>query len=157
MAQRSVSQRSEAGGDPGRTDGKNRRCRTDRYWSGAEHGDAKRAERCREPGPTNLQEAGITIDRNTLAVRMINELRSSLTLFEQEGLAPFLSRWEKLDNFINRPVKLLIGDKEIYGTSRGIDAQGALLLEQDGVIKPGWAVKFRYEVQSNPLPTGERV
>lgn len=85
---------------------------------------------------TNLQEAGITIDRNTLAVRMINELRSSLTLFEQEGLAPFLSRWEKLDNFINRPVKLLIGDKEIYGTSRGIDAQGALLLEQDGVIKP---------------------
>ncbi|MCE1919894.1 biotin--[acetyl-CoA-carboxylase] ligase, partial [Enterobacter ludwigii] len=48
----------------------------------------------------NLQEAGITIDRNTLAVRMINELRSSLTLFEQEGLAPFLSRWEKLDNFI---------------------------------------------------------
>ena len=85
---------------------------------------------------TNLQEAGIVIDRNTLAVRMIKELRSSLTLFEQEGLAPFLSRWEKLDNFINRPVKLLIGDKEIYGTSRGIDAQGALLLEQDGVIKP---------------------
>ena len=63
-------------------------------------------------------------------------MRSSLTLFEQEGLVPFLSRWEKLDNFINRPVKLLIGDKEIYGTSRGIDAQGALLLEQDGVIKP---------------------
>ncbi|KAI3490559.1 hypothetical protein L1887_45396 [Cichorium endivia] len=85
---------------------------------------------------TNLQEAGIVIDRNTLAVRMIKELRSSLTLFEQEGLASFLSRWEKLDNFINRPVKLLIGDKEIYGTSRGIDAQGALLLEQDGVIKP---------------------
>ena len=83
---------------------------------------------------TNLQEAGIVIDRNTLAVRMIKELRSSLTLFEQEGLAPFLSRWEKLDNFINRPVKLLIGDKEIYGISRGIDAQGALLLEQDGVM-----------------------
>ncbi|MGG1956422.1 MULTISPECIES: bifunctional biotin--[acetyl-CoA-carboxylase] ligase/biotin operon repressor BirA [Enterobacter] len=85
---------------------------------------------------TNLQEAGITIDRNTLAVRMIKELRTSLSLFEQEGLASFLSRWEKLDNFINRPVKLLIGDKEIYGISRGIDAQGALLLEQDGVIKP---------------------
>ncbi|VFS42216.1 bifunctional biotin operon repressor/biotin --acetyl-CoA-carboxylase ligase BirA [Enterobacter cancerogenus] len=39
---------------------------------------------------TNLQEAGITIDRNTLAIRMIKELRSSLTLFEQEGLTPFL-------------------------------------------------------------------
>ena len=87
-------------------------------------------------GWISLQEAGIVIDRNTLAVRLIKELRAALRLFEQEGLAPYLSRWEKLDNFINRPVKLIIGDKEIYGISRGIDAQGALLLEQDGIIKP---------------------
>ena len=55
----------------------------------------------------------------------IRELRAALELFEQEGLAPYLSRWEKLDNFINRPVKLIIGDKEIFGISRGIDKQGA--------------------------------
>lgn len=83
-----------------------------------------------------LQEAGVTIDRNTLAVRLIKELREALTLFEQEGLSPFLGRWEKLDNFIHRPVKLIIGDKEIFGTSRGINAQGALLLEQEGIVKP---------------------
>ena len=87
-------------------------------------------------GWISLQEAGISIDRNTLAARLIKELRASLQLFEQEGLAPYLKRWEKLDNFINRPVKLIIGDKEIFGISRGIDAQGALLLEQDGVVKP---------------------
>lgn len=86
-------------------------------------------------GWINLQEAGIAIDRNTLAVRLINELRAALELFEQEGLPPYLSRWEKLDNFINRPVKLIIGDKEIVGISRGIDTQGALLLEQDGTTK----------------------
>lgn len=87
-------------------------------------------------GWINLQEAGIKIDRNTLAVRLIKELRAALVLFEQEGLVPYLQRWEKLDNFIHRPVKLIIGEKEIFGTSRGIDMQGALLLEQDGVIKP---------------------
>jgi BirA family transcriptional regulator, biotin operon repressor / biotin---[acetyl-CoA-carboxylase] ligase len=87
-------------------------------------------------GWINLQEAGIKIDRNMLAVRLIKELRAALLLFEQEGLAPYLSRWEKLDNFIHRPVKLIIGEKEMFGTSRGIDTQGALLLEQDGVIKP---------------------
>ncbi|MEB4677788.1 bifunctional biotin--[acetyl-CoA-carboxylase] ligase/biotin operon repressor BirA [Enterobacteriaceae bacterium G50] len=87
-------------------------------------------------GWINLQEAGISIDRNTLAVRLIKELRDSLRLFEQEGLTPYLSRWKRLDNFIDRPVKLIIGDKEIFGVSRGIDSQGALLLEQDGVIKP---------------------
>ncbi|QIT31021.1 bifunctional biotin--[acetyl-CoA-carboxylase] ligase/biotin operon repressor BirA [Raoultella terrigena] len=87
-------------------------------------------------GWISLQEAGVSIDRNALAARLIKELRAGLQLFEQEGLTPYLSRWEKLDNFLNRPVKLIIGDKEIFGISRGIDTQGALLLEQDGVIKP---------------------
>lgn len=87
-------------------------------------------------GWISLQEAGISIDRNTLAACLIKELRAGLKLFENEGLAPYLTRWEKLDNFINRPVKLIIGDKEIFGISRGIDAQGALLLEQDGMVKP---------------------
>lgn len=86
-------------------------------------------------GWINLQEAGIKIDRNKLAVRLINELRVALEQFEKEGLSPFLMRWEKLDNFIYRPVKLIIGDREIFGISRGIDEQGALLLEQNGAIK----------------------
>lgn len=86
-------------------------------------------------GWINLQEAGIKIDRNQLAVRLINELRVALEQFEKEGLSPFLARWEKLDNFIHRPVKLIIGEREIYGVSRGIDEQGALLLEQNGAIK----------------------
>lgn len=94
-------------------------------------------------GWINLQEAGINIDRNTLAARLIRELRAALVLFEHEGLAPYLPRWKKLDNFIDRPVKLIIGDKEIFGISRGIDAQGALLLEQNGEIKPGWVEKYR--------------
>lgn len=87
-------------------------------------------------GWINLQEASVRIDRNVLAARLITELRSALHCFEQEGLTPFLARWEVLDNFINRPVKLIIGEKEIFGISRGIDSQGALLLEQDGVVKP---------------------
>ena len=87
-------------------------------------------------GWINLQEAGIKVDRNELAVRVIEKLRASLREFEQEGLTPFLARWEKLDNFIHRQVKLIIGEREIYGISRGIDNQGALLLEQNGVIKP---------------------
>ena len=99
------------------------------------------AEKVRVKWPNDLylldrKLAGINIDRNTLAARLIRELRAALVLFEHEGLAPYLSRWKRLDNFIDRPVKLIIGDKEIFGISRGIDAQGALLLEQKGDIKP---------------------
>lgn len=81
-------------------------------------------------GWITLQEAGIKLDRNTLAAMLIRELRAALELFEQEGLAPYLSRWEKLDNFINRPVKLIIGDKEIFGISRGIDNRGLYYLSR---------------------------
>lgn len=84
----------------------------------------------------NLQETGINIDRNELAATLLNELRQSLQQFEIEGLSSFISRWRQLDNFIDRPVKLLIGEQQIFGIARGIDQQGALLLEQEGVIKP---------------------
>ncbi|AYZ31151.1 bifunctional biotin--[acetyl-CoA-carboxylase] ligase/biotin operon repressor BirA [Serratia sp. FDAARGOS_506] len=87
-------------------------------------------------GWINLQEAGIQIDRNELAATLLNELRQSLKQFEIDGLAPFIGRWRALDNFIDRPVKLLIGERQIVGIARGIDSQGALLLEQDGEIKP---------------------
>lgn len=87
-------------------------------------------------GWINLQEAGITIDRNKLAALLLNEWRRALQQFEQEGLAPFVSRWRDLDNFIDRPVKLLIGEQQILGIARGIDQQGALLLEQNGQVKP---------------------
>lgn len=86
-------------------------------------------------GWINLQEAGVTIDRNKLAASLVNNMRSSLQVFEKEGLAPFIDRWSKLDNFINRPVKLLIGDREILGIARGIDQQGGLILEQNGIRK----------------------
>ena len=87
-------------------------------------------------GWINLQEAGVNIDRNELTAMLLKELRAALLHFEKEGLAPFISRWRGLDNFLDRPVKLLIGVQEIHGIERGIDQQGALLLEQDGIIKP---------------------
>ncbi|MGM3173493.1 bifunctional biotin--[acetyl-CoA-carboxylase] ligase/biotin operon repressor BirA [Dickeya lacustris] len=82
----------------------------------------------------NLQEAGIDVDRNVLAVKLITELRHALTVYEQRGLSPFIPRWIELDNFYNRPVRLIVGSRDIKGIDKGIDSQGALLLEQDGEI-----------------------
>lgn len=86
-------------------------------------------------GWINLQEAGVEINRNELAAKIINSLRDALPIFERDGFAPFVDRWDALDNFINRPVKLLIGDREVHGIARGIDKQGGLLLEQNGEVK----------------------
>ncbi|CNI59761.1 bifunctional biotin--[acetyl-CoA-carboxylase] ligase/biotin operon repressor BirA [Yersinia rohdei] len=84
----------------------------------------------------NLQEAGVIIDRNKLTAALLSELRLAVVKFENEGLAAFISRWREIDNYLDRPVKLIIGNQEIFGIARGIDQQGALLLEQEGIVKP---------------------
>lgn len=99
----------------------------------------------------SLQEAGIAVDRNQLTVQLIQALRGALRTFEQEGLTPFVQRWQRLDNFIDRPVKLLLGERSVTGIARGIDSQGALLLEQDGVITSwnGGEISLRSAVQAS--------
>lgn len=79
----------------------------------------------------SLRDEVEDIERNELSANIIQALKDSLILFEKEGLKPFLDRWFKLDNFLNRKVKLLIGNDIISGVERGINEQGALLLQKD--------------------------
>ncbi|MCW2257218.1 BirA family biotin operon repressor/biotin-[acetyl-CoA-carboxylase] ligase [Providencia alcalifaciens] len=72
-----------------------------------------------------------SIERNILSVNIIQALKDALILFEIEGLSPFVNRWFELDNFLDRDVKLLIGNNIITGVEKGINQQGALLLQQD--------------------------
>lgn len=74
------------------------------------------------------------VDRNLLVAKVIKALKVNLIKFEQQGLTAFMTDWNRLDNFINRPVKLLIGENIIRGIAKGINDQGALLLEQNGTI-----------------------
>ncbi|WCP67296.1 bifunctional biotin--[acetyl-CoA-carboxylase] ligase/biotin operon repressor BirA [Vibrio tubiashii] len=75
------------------------------------------------------------IDRNQLAIIMITTLHKALDDYELYGMAGFVERWNRLDNFINRPVKLLIGPREISGIARGINEQGAVLLETENGLE----------------------
>lgn len=85
----------------------------------------------------SLRDEVEDIERNELSANIIQALKDSLVLFEKEGLKPFLDRWFKLDNFLDRNVKLLIGNDIISGVERGINDQGALLLQKDnGEIIP---------------------
>ncbi|WP_392553017.1 bifunctional biotin--[acetyl-CoA-carboxylase] ligase/biotin operon repressor BirA [Orbus wheelerorum] len=76
------------------------------------------------------------IDRNLLVANLLFHLRDALVCFEKNGFSAFLGEWSAIDNFINRAVKLIIGETIIKGICRGINEQGALLLERDGKIIP---------------------
>ncbi|WP_265511497.1 bifunctional biotin--[acetyl-CoA-carboxylase] ligase/biotin operon repressor BirA, partial [Providencia rustigianii] len=80
---------------------------------------------------SSLTDEVENIERNKLAGNIINALRQSLLLFEKEGLKPFLAKWFDLDNFLGRSVKLLIGNDVITGIEKGINEQGALLLQTE--------------------------
>ncbi|MGY3685355.1 bifunctional biotin--[acetyl-CoA-carboxylase] ligase/biotin operon repressor BirA [Vibrio coralliilyticus] len=75
------------------------------------------------------------IDRNQLAITMITTLHKALDDYELYGMAGFVERWNRLDNFINRPVKLLMGPREIAGIARGINEQGAVILETESGLE----------------------
>ncbi|MBC7006600.1 bifunctional biotin--[acetyl-CoA-carboxylase] ligase/biotin operon repressor BirA [Photobacterium sp. BZF1] len=86
---------------------------------------------------TNLSEACDSLPaRNKLAAALVNRLYDALKDYEESGMEGFTSRWNRLDNFLDRPVKLLMGNREVEGIARGINNQGALLLETEQGVTP---------------------
>jgi BirA family biotin operon repressor/biotin-[acetyl-CoA-carboxylase] ligase len=67
--------------------------------------------------------------RNVLAGAILDELLSMLGQFEREGFAAFRDAWMALDSLHGRPARVLLADAVIVGTARGVDQEGALLLE----------------------------
>ncbi|GAD90238.1 biotin protein ligase/biotin operon repressor [Vibrio halioticoli NBRC 102217] len=80
---------------------------------------------------TSLKEISTTqpIARNDIVVTMTETLRNAISIYEQKGLKPFLSQWNRYDNFLDQPIKLLMGNRQVIGVCKGINEQGALLLD----------------------------
>ena len=86
---------------------------------------------------TDLQRHSETdIDRNMLSAQLIYCLQARLIQYQSEGLVFMLDEWHAHDIYLNKRVKLLTGERVTKGVCKGINNQGALLLEVDGVIKP---------------------
>ncbi len=85
----------------------------------------------------NLKDACPSMpDKNTLAAALINGVIEALKQYEETGMTGFVERWKRFDNFYGRPVKLLLGERVVMGIARGINEQGALLLETEAGITP---------------------
>ena len=67
--------------------------------------------------------------RNRVIGALLDELLSMLGQFEREGFGAFHSAWTALDALRGRPAQVVLGPTAISGTARGVDEEGALLLE----------------------------
>jgi BirA family biotin operon repressor/biotin-[acetyl-CoA-carboxylase] ligase len=98
-------------------------------------GEARREIEAGGGGVAAVADAcGAAPSRNLVAAAILDELLSMLGEFEREGFAAFRDEWTGLDALGGRPVRVLLTDQAVCGRARGVDRDGALLLEtEDGV------------------------
>lgn len=80
----------------------------------------------------DLATLGRAPARNALAAVLIAELHQALGEFGARGMTAFADEWATADALSGRAVRVLHGDQYFEGIARGIDADGALLLEAGG-------------------------
>ena len=78
---------------------------------------------------TDLKTQGVRSGRNELIAALVNNLIPLLSEWEQAGFGAWREQWQQLDAHKDQPVKIVMGEKSIAGTARGVDEQGAILIE----------------------------
>lgn len=80
--------------------------------------------------PAGLEGCGVAVaQRNAVAAAVISECIEGLAAFAASGFAPFRAAWRGADALRDRPVRVQDAGGQRGGTARGIDDNGALLLE----------------------------
>jgi len=77
---------------------------------------------------------GRVVSRNAVAALVLQELLLAVACFQAEGAAAFLDEWRTVDCLFDRQVVLHVDESEVMGVARGINADGALLLERNGSV-----------------------
>ena len=75
------------------------------------------------------------IDRNGLTAKLIDCLLIRLEEHQQQGISNMLVDWHEADKYLGKPIRIITGTNETIGVCRGINDQGALLLEVNGIVK----------------------
>jgi BirA family biotin operon repressor/biotin-[acetyl-CoA-carboxylase] ligase len=72
--------------------------------------------------------------RNLIAARLVLALADALAEFATRGFAAFLADWSALDALRDAPVRVHQGGTALEGIARGVDHDGALLVESAGGV-----------------------
>lgn len=76
-----------------------------------------------------------TPKRNVLAAAIAEDIIVMLQTFAERGFEPFIDEWRQLDTLAHAQVKVISGTETIVGTARGVELDGALLVDVDGQLR----------------------
>tara|TARA_E500000331_G_scaffold271295_1_gene262970 strand:- start:1556 stop:2560 length:1005 start_codon:yes stop_codon:yes gene_type:complete len=71
--------------------------------------------------------------RNLLTAAIMNTLIPDLVRYSSQGFAPFAPLWAGFDLYIDRQIFVRIADQQTTGIHRGIDQEGQLIVDIDGL------------------------
>jgi BirA family biotin operon repressor/biotin-[acetyl-CoA-carboxylase] ligase len=72
--------------------------------------------------------------RNELAARLVSDGVTMLQRWERAGFAPLMAEWQQLDRLRGKEVVLRGPASELRGIARGVDIDGALLLDDGSTV-----------------------
>lgn len=77
----------------------------------------------------DLSRLGVAVDRTTLTIDLVRNLKEALQRFEQHGFADFIPQYAELHLYHDQEVNIHQGSTLISGRVAGIDEDGALILQ----------------------------
>lgn len=89
-------------------------------------------------------------ERNKLLAQISAAMAHVCDQFTEYGFQAFLPRWKPFDALYGKPVVLALPTEEIRGIARGVDSQGALLLERNGKIETRYSGDLRLRLRRDP-------
>lgn len=75
--------------------------------------------------------ANVKVDRNQLAARICGAVLNTMAEFPDRGFKGYLGVWSAHDALRNRRVIVHTGSKKFQGVAKGVDDEGALIVEME--------------------------
>ena len=79
---------------------------------------------------TSLQQHNFSVNKDELAISLVNNVVSTIMMFEKNQFESIINAWSEMDMLSNRLITITTGNKTLKGVVEGIDYDGALLLKQ---------------------------
>jgi len=73
--------------------------------------------------------------RNVIAGAFLDELIGMLGEFQRHGFLALRQEWQGLDALLGKAVRVVLADSTVCGVSRGVDEDGALLVETEAGLQ----------------------
>ena len=96
-------------------------------------------------------EAGRAFRRSSLIAAILEALEQTYEAYLKQGFPAIRTEWERLSGILGRPVTARNPDGDVSGIARGLNGDGALLLETEEGLTPVYSAEIDTGCETRPF------